>query len=116
MEVDTRCNKIHSCSDRYCSLVTLLMLTFSHLFIHSFILAPFVHVFHTDHPDAQDDDCIVKDDHLEPILPSVDLAFENIQMVLQTKKNGKKQILDGSIHGRARPGRMLAIMGPSGAG
>lgn len=61
------------------------------------------------------DDVIVKDDHLEPILDQVDLAFEGIQMILDTKQ-GEKQILDGSIRGRVRPGRMLAIMGPSGAG
>ena len=52
-------------------------------------------------------------------LESVDLGFSDIRMELQTgrsKKNGVKVLLDGSIRGRARPGRMLAIMGPSGAG
>lgn len=36
-------------------------------------------------------------------------------MTLKGKKK-TKTILDGSIRGRARPGRLLAIMGPSGAG
>jgi ABC-type multidrug transport system ATPase subunit len=45
-------------------------------------------------------------------------------MELATKKKRKQKdgdggprvLLDGSIRGRARPGRMLALMGPSGAG
>jgi ABC-type glutathione transport system ATPase component len=45
----------------------------------------------------------------------VDLAFEGIELLLQ-KKGGTRVILDGSIRGRAQPGRMLAILGPSGAG
>jgi ABC-type lipoprotein export system ATPase subunit len=48
-------------------------------------------------------------------LNQVDLAFDGIQLVL-TKKGRRRDVLDGSIRGRARPGRMLAIMGPSGAG
>jgi len=45
----------------------------------------------------------------------VDLAFEDIQLTLTTKKKARL-LLDGSCRGRAKPGRMLAIMGPSGAG
>jgi len=45
----------------------------------------------------------------------VDLAFEDIQLTLTTKKK-TRLLLDGSCRGRAKPGRMLAIMGPSGAG
>ena len=48
-------------------------------------------------------------------LDSVDLGFSDIRMELKGK-SGYKILLDGSITGRARPGRMLAIMGPSGAG
>ncbi len=48
-------------------------------------------------------------------LDSVDLGFSDIRMELKGK-SGDKVVLDGSIKGRARPGRMLAIMGPSGAG
>lgn len=54
-------------------------------------------------------------------LDTVDLGFSDIRMELETKKknaNGDKKrvLLDGSIRGRAQPGRMMAIMGPSGAG
>jgi hypothetical protein len=51
-------------------------------------------------------------------LESVELGFSDIQLVLQAKKkeNGDRVLLDGSIRGKASPGRMLAIMGPSGAG
>jgi ABC-type multidrug transport system ATPase subunit len=45
----------------------------------------------------------------------VDVAFEGIELILN-KKGSPRIILDGSIRGRAQPGRMLAIMGPSGAG
>ena len=53
----------------------------------------------------------------------VDFAFDGIQLTLTQKakknKDGTEQsssrmLLDGSFRGRARPGRMLAIMGPSG--
>jgi ABC-type multidrug transport system ATPase subunit len=50
----------------------------------------------------------------------IEVAFEGIQLVLNTKKkkgeSGSRVLLDGSIRGRVQPGRMLAIMGPSGAG
>lgn len=46
-------------------------------------------------------------------LEKVDLAVEDVKLTLETKK-GAKNILDGSIRARARPGRMLAVMGPSG--
>ncbi|CAB9497231.1 Putative white-brown complex homolog protein 30 [Seminavis robusta] len=54
-------------------------------------------------------------------LESIDLAFSNVRLEMATKKkkntDGKPRLLlDGSIHGRAKPGRMLAVMGPSGAG
>lgn len=53
---------------------------------------------------------------------SVEIGFEDVTMVLKQKKkkgtegNGERVILDGSIRGIAKPGRMLAIMGPSGSG
>jgi ABC-type multidrug transport system ATPase subunit/ABC-type multidrug transport system permease subunit len=69
------------------------------------------------------DDIIIQDDHIMAMggLDSVDLGFSDIRMELETKKknaNGEKTrvLLDGSIRGRAQPGRMMAIMGPSGAG
>jgi ABC-type multidrug transport system ATPase subunit len=43
------------------------------------------------------------------------VSFDGIEMILINNR-GQKVILDGSIRGRAQPGRMLAIMGPSGAG
>ena len=65
------------------------------------------------------DDVVVQDHHLisKKGLDHVDLAFEQIQLELVTKKSkSKRLLLDGSIRGKATPGRMLAIMGPSGAG
>ena len=63
------------------------------------------------------DDIVIEDDHVKAMggFETVDLAFSDFRMELQTKK-GARVLLDGSVHGRARPGRMLAIMGPSGAG
>ena len=53
-------------------------------------------------------------------LETLELGFSDIRMELLTGKKsvsgGKKVLLDGSVRGVARPGRMLAIMGPSGAG
>jgi ABC-type glutathione transport system ATPase component len=54
-------------------------------------------------------------------LESIELAFQGIQLEMAIKKkkdnNGKPRLLlDGNIHGTAKPGRMLAVMGPSGAG
>ena len=45
----------------------------------------------------------------------VEMAFSGIQLSL-AKKGETRMLLDGSSRGRAQPGRMLAIMGPSGAG
>ena len=75
--------------------------------------------------EDDDDDIIIKDDHVMAMggLDHVDLSFQGIKLELETKKkknggngNGKRLLLDGSIVGRAKPGRMVAIMGPSGAG
>jgi ABC-type multidrug transport system ATPase subunit len=78
----------------------------------------------------QKDDIVIQDDHVVAMggLQRVDLGFRGIRLELETKtkkqktsatsaeKTTTRTILDGSIHGRAQPGRMLAIMGPSGAG
>lgn len=61
-----------------------------------------------------------KESHIEEKLldgqsESMDVGFSDIRLELNKKKS-KKVILDGSIQGRAQPGRLLAIMGPSGAG
>ena len=58
-------------------------------------------------------------DATTPPQRSVDLSFEGIRLTLASgKKHGAddRVLLDGSLRGRAQPGRMLAIMGPSGAG
>lgn len=57
----------------------------------------------------------MKDDRVAALggLDQVDLAFEDVRLELTSNK-GTKMLLDGSVRGRARPGRMLAIMGPSG--
>jgi ABC-type multidrug transport system ATPase subunit len=72
---------------------------------------------------------IIQNDHVVAPTEALDIAFDGIKLVLKGKnKNGKngngekknnneeRLLLDGSIRGRARPGRLLAIMGPSGAG
>ena len=42
------------------------------------------------------------------VLHDVELGFEGIKMTLQQgKKNSDRIILDGSIKGKARPGRMV---------
>lgn len=48
----------------------------------------------------------------------VELYFDSIRMELKAKSKKKpaRLLLDGSIRGKAAPGRMLAIMGPSGSG
>jgi ABC-type multidrug transport system ATPase subunit len=48
----------------------------------------------------------------------MDISFEQIQLKLKVKGNGgeARVLLDGSIRARCKPGRMLAIMGPSGSG
>lgn len=46
----------------------------------------------------------------------MDISFEQIQLTLKIKGNGERVLLDGSIRARCKPGRMLAIMGPSGSG
>ena len=58
---------------------------------------------------------IVHEDQIQST-GNMDLGFIGFKMELKGKKKKKENrlILDGSIRGRARPGRMLAIMGPSG--
>lgn len=64
-----------------------------------------------------EEDVTVQDGHIMS-MESMDLGFSGIFMELKAKKKKQEHriVLDGSIRGRARPGRMLAIMGPSGAG
>lgn len=85
--------------------------------------SPFLSFAH----DALSEDIVVRDDQILAYggLDQVDLGFSGFHMELKDKKaeggnggggNGIRTLLDGSIRGRAKPGRMLAIMGPSGAG
>lgn len=61
-----------------------------------------------------EEEVIIQDGHTKAV-EKMDLGFNGIYMELAAKKKKKSRvILDGSIRGRARPGRMLAIMGPSG--
>lgn len=79
----------------------------------------FVHIFPSDKTKltksvvvtVSPDEIVVKNDHVMPLgnLDTVDLGFSDIRLELNTKK-GTKVLLDGSVTGRARPGRMLAIM------
>jgi len=64
------------------------------------------------------DDMTVDSEDLQTLRKDIpmDLAFEQVRMELKQKRNGKRVLLDGSIRGRCQPGRMLAIMGPSGSG
>ena len=85
------------------------------LFICSFFIFP---------SQSEKTDIVVEDDHIMAMsgLNAVDLGFSNFYMELATKKKkrdstgGPRVLMDGSIRGRASPGKMLAIMGPSGAG
>lgn len=63
------------------------------------------------------EEMIIEENHIKG-MEKMDLGFNAFQMELKGKKKNhdSRLILDGSIRGRARPGRMLAIMGPSGAG
>ena len=59
---------------------------------------------------------MVEHDHVvtRADLEHADLALEGLKLTLKGKKGETKEILDGSIRARAQPGRLLAIMGPSG--
>jgi ABC-type glutathione transport system ATPase component len=66
--------------------------------------------------ESEDTEILVEEE--EPsALKQCELGFEGVKMILQQKK-GKpdRVILDGSLKGVAKPGRMLGIMGPSGSG
>ena len=69
-----------------------------------------------DEIESGDTEILVEEE--EPsALKQCELGFEGVKMILQQKK-GKpdRVILDGSLKGVAKPGRILGIMGPSGSG
>ena len=49
--------------------------------------------------------------HVKGNLEAVELTFSDIRMELKTRKK-QRVLLDGSVNGVAKPGRMMAIMGP----
>ena len=82
------------------------------------LLASLLTQTHVSHKktDVEDLVCDNPEQLKSGFFQSVEVGFENVGMVLKQTKKGSadRVILDGSISGRARPGRMLAIMGPSG--
>jgi hypothetical protein len=72
-------------------------------------------LFSTDVTLETDEDELIDEKEQVHMDEPMEVAFEGIRMELQQKKGkASRLLLDGSIRGRARPGRMLAIMGPSG--
>lgn len=63
---------------------------------------------------------IEEDAHMDAVTGKVDVGWEGIKMVLKQKKKGDNKaeriILDGSLKGVAKAGRLTAVMGPSGSG
>lgn len=58
-----------------------------------------------------------EDEENRHFMQSCELGFEGIKLTLKQKGNKPDRvILDGSLKGKAMPGRMLAVMGPSGSG
>lgn len=63
------------------------------------------------------EELIIEEDDDPNFAKSCEVGFEGIKILLKQKKNKPDRvILDGSLKGVAKPGRMLAIMGPSGSG
>jgi len=63
------------------------------------------------------EDVILEHNDNSDFLQSCEVGFEGIKMTMKQKGNKPDRvILDGSLKGKARPGRMLAVMGPSGSG
>ena len=63
------------------------------------------------------EELIIEEDDDPNFAKSCEVGFEGIKILLKQKKNkADRVILDGSLKGVAKPGRMLAIMGPSGSG
>lgn len=71
-----------------------------------------------DLSDGSSEEDTISEDDDDPLLSeNCEIGFEGIKILL--KQKGKKPdriILDGSLKGVAKPGRMLAVMGPSGSG
>lgn len=64
-----------------------------------------------------DDTEVLVEEEDPSALKQCELGFEGVKMILQQKKGRPDRvILDGSLKGVAKPGRMLGVMGPSGSG
>lgn len=50
-----------------------------------------------------------------PSCPQVTVEWKNVEFCVQTGQGGKKKVLS-RLYGRATPGTLTAVMGPSGAG
>lgn len=59
-----------------------------------------------------------QDSYYRHYMQKCELGFEGVQIALEQKGKNMpdRLILDGSLKGKAMPGRMLAVMGPSGSG
>lgn len=75
------------------------------------------HNLHENLAEEEEDIVIEEDAHMDAALGKVDIGFEGFQLTLAQKKGkADRVILDGSLKGVAKSGRMLAVMGPSGSG
>lgn len=100
--------------------LSIVFLSFSFTF---FFLFRFPYLFLFSYNNQDDDDFIVDSEgHIQVDhhgLDTIDLSFEGIQLDLHLSKKQQKQhggkttrsLLDGSIKGKAKSGKMLAIMG-----
>ena len=68
---------------------------------------------------SSDEELVLEDDiQSRHFMQRCEFGFEGIQITLEQKGKDTpdRLILDGSLKGKAMPGRMLAVMGPSGSG
>ena len=79
--------------------------------------ASYCSVIFTLFPPSQTEELVIEEDEPSAILESCEVGFDGIKMTLKQKGDKPDRlILDGSLKGKAKPGRMLAVMGPSGSG
>mmetsp|Transcript_4852 Transcript_4852/g.7352 ORF Transcript_4852/g.7352 Transcript_4852/m.7352 type:complete len:684 (+) Transcript_4852:75-2126(+) len=69
---------------------------------------------------SSDEELLLEEDDMQSrhFMQRCEFGFEGIKISLEQKGKDtpERLILDGSLKGRAMPGRMLAVMGPSGSG
>lgn len=60
---------------------------------------------------------VLEEDEQSDFLDTCEVGFDGIKLALKSRGNKPERlILDGSLRGKAKAGRMLAVMGPSGSG